>query len=256
MSGRPKICQMVPTTFHGISSGSARITRQTATRPALARHRQRHHDAERHLDRQDDGGEQQVAAERGQEAPAEIGRGIEQFLEPADAVPEELVVAERVLHRIVHDRHQRQDRGERDHQEHRQHQEPGLLVDRSCPSGSPLDQTAVGIDVDMRGIEHAARPSRPATENPGGTRAANLASPMRTRAKRTRPRSSMRSIVADSRPDAGAATCDEFRAHADLDVRAGRQHAVVAVQADDVAVDAAPRVRSPRPARCSCRASR
>ena len=32
MSGRPKICQMVPTTFHGISSGSARITRQAATR--------------------------------------------------------------------------------------------------------------------------------------------------------------------------------------------------------------------------------
>ena len=31
MSGRPKICQIVPTTFHGISSGSARITRQAAT---------------------------------------------------------------------------------------------------------------------------------------------------------------------------------------------------------------------------------
>ncbi len=31
MSGRPKICQMVPTTLNGISSGSARITRQTAT---------------------------------------------------------------------------------------------------------------------------------------------------------------------------------------------------------------------------------
>jgi hypothetical protein len=32
MSGRPKICQMVPTTFHGISSGSAMMTRQAATR--------------------------------------------------------------------------------------------------------------------------------------------------------------------------------------------------------------------------------
>ena len=32
MSGRPKICQMVPTTFHGINSGNARITRQAATR--------------------------------------------------------------------------------------------------------------------------------------------------------------------------------------------------------------------------------
>ena len=31
MSGRPKICQMVPTTFHGINSGSAMITRQAAT---------------------------------------------------------------------------------------------------------------------------------------------------------------------------------------------------------------------------------
>ena len=31
MSGRPKICQMVPTTFHGINSGSARITRHAAT---------------------------------------------------------------------------------------------------------------------------------------------------------------------------------------------------------------------------------
>ena len=98
-------------------------------RPTMAWHRQRHHDAERHLDRENDGREQQIAAERGQEASAEIGRGIEQFLEPADAVPEELVVAEGVLHRIVHDRHQRQDRGERDHQKHRQHQEPGFLVD-------------------------------------------------------------------------------------------------------------------------------
>ena len=32
MSERPKICQMVPTTFHGISSGSARMIRQAATR--------------------------------------------------------------------------------------------------------------------------------------------------------------------------------------------------------------------------------
>ena len=205
MSGRPKICQMVPTTFHGISSGSARITRQAATGPALARHRQRHHDAERHLDREDDGGEQQVAPERGQEAFAEIGRGIEQFLEPADAVPEELVVAEGVLHRIVHDRHQRQDRGERHHQKHRQHQEPGFLVDRLVHQAAPRP------DGCRHRREHAtdrtpARPRCRESENPGGTRAANLASPMRTRAKRTRPRSSMRSIVADSSPDAGAAT--------------------------------------------------
>ncbi len=28
---RPKICQIVPTTFHGMSSGSAISTRQTGT---------------------------------------------------------------------------------------------------------------------------------------------------------------------------------------------------------------------------------
>ena len=37
-------------------------------RPALARHRQRHHDAERHLDREDHGGEEQIAPQRGEEA--------------------------------------------------------------------------------------------------------------------------------------------------------------------------------------------
>src|ERR1043165_378569 len=31
MSGRPKICQIVPTTFHGIRGGNARVTRQAAT---------------------------------------------------------------------------------------------------------------------------------------------------------------------------------------------------------------------------------
>ena len=230
MSGRPKICQMVPTTFHGISSGSARITRQTATRPALARHRQRHHDAERHLDRQDDGGEQQVAAERGQEAPAEIGRGIEQFLEPADAVPEELVVAEGVLHRIVHDRHQRQDRGERDHQEHRQHQEPGFLVDRSCPSGNPLDQTAVGIDVNMRRDRTPARPRCPGRKIPAARgRRIWRRRCERGRSGRGRDRRCARSWPTAG-PDAGARDIDEFRPHADLDLRAGRQHAVIAVQ--------------------------
>ncbi len=49
---RPKICQMVPTTFHGISSGSASMTRQGGDAPAFARRRQRHEDAERDLDRE------------------------------------------------------------------------------------------------------------------------------------------------------------------------------------------------------------
>ena len=35
MSGRPKICQMVPTTFHGISSGSASSTRVADARRPL-----------------------------------------------------------------------------------------------------------------------------------------------------------------------------------------------------------------------------
>ena len=77
----------------------------------------------------------------------------------------------------------------------------------------------------------------PGTENPGGTRAANLASPTRTRAKRTRPRSSIRSILADSRPGAGRGDIDEFRPHADLDFGARRQAVVAAVQRDGVAVD-------------------
>ncbi|MEY9447441.1 putative membrane protein YccC [Bradyrhizobium diazoefficiens] len=105
--------------------------------PAVARHRQRNDDAERHLDGEDHQREEQIAAERREEAAAEIGRGIEQLLEPADAVPEELVVAERVLHRIVHHRHQRQHRREGDDQEHRQHQEPGFLVDGLVHQAAP-----------------------------------------------------------------------------------------------------------------------
>ena len=52
---RPKICQIVPTTFHGMSSGRAIRTRQTEHPGALLRHGQRDDDAERDLDRQDDG---------------------------------------------------------------------------------------------------------------------------------------------------------------------------------------------------------
>ena len=45
------------------------------------------------------------------------------------AGPEELVVAESLLHRIVHHRHQRDDGIERDQHHHRQDEEPGFLVD-------------------------------------------------------------------------------------------------------------------------------
>ena len=46
-----------PTTFHGISSGSAIRTRQTETQGPLRRHAQRDGEAERHLDQQHDAGE-------------------------------------------------------------------------------------------------------------------------------------------------------------------------------------------------------
>ncbi len=48
----------------------------------------------------------------------------------------------------------------------------------------------------------------------------------------------MRSIIGRQQAGRGSRDIDEFRPHADLDVRARRQHAVIAVQADDVAVDA------------------
>ena len=91
--------------------------------PALARHVERDEDAERDLDREDDGGEDQIAAQRVPEAV-----GMQDLVEPVGARPEELVVAERVLHRIVDHRHQRDDRRERHQQQHRQHHEPGLVV--------------------------------------------------------------------------------------------------------------------------------
>ena len=98
-------------------------------RPRL-RHAERNQNAERHLDREDDQREDDVAAERSEEAAAEVGRGVEQLLVPADAVPEELVVAERVLHRIVHDRHQWHDGVEGHDRDDRQNEEPGAIVDR------------------------------------------------------------------------------------------------------------------------------
>jgi hypothetical protein len=59
---------------------------------------------------EDDEGEEQVAPER---APETVR--CQHFLEPVGAGPEELVVAEGVLHRIVDDRHQRDD-GREGHQ--------------------------------------------------------------------------------------------------------------------------------------------
>jgi hypothetical protein len=91
----------------------------------------------RNFDQQDDEGEQQRAQARGQELLAELARRIEQFLEPADAVPEELVVAERVLNRIIHDGHQRQDGRERHDGKDGQDEEPGPVVDDLRHAGRP-----------------------------------------------------------------------------------------------------------------------
>ena len=74
--------------------------------PAASRHVQGDGDAERHLDRENDAGKRSVAAaaQRGS-APSAGSRS-----NHSDAVPEELVVAERVLDRVVDHRHQRDDR--------------------------------------------------------------------------------------------------------------------------------------------------
>ena len=170
MSLRPKTCQMVPTTFHGMSSGSAIRTRQTATLQPLRGMRQRDDDAERHLDREDD------ARRRGGCAARSRGSGCRDrwcrraLLEPADAVPEELVVPEGVLDRIVDHRHQRDDRREGDDGEHRQDEEPGAVVERLVHQrASPGDEGAVGIDVDLARVEdHAA--SSPARRASSGAR--------------------------------------------------------------------------------------
>src|SRR5690606_24822991 len=77
--------------------------------------------AKRDLDRQDDEGEDQVADERIPEAV-----GMEEIGEPVGAGPEERVVSERILNRIIHHRHQRYDRREGDQQQDRQDEEPGL----------------------------------------------------------------------------------------------------------------------------------
>ena len=99
-----------------------------ADRPAALRNAERHRDAERDLDREDQEGEHQVAHQRALEARAGLGRGIEQVLEPAGAVPEEIVLPHRVLNRIVHDRHHRQQRREQDEAQDRHEEEPGPIV--------------------------------------------------------------------------------------------------------------------------------
>ena len=90
---------------------------------ALARHGQRDQHAERDFDGEDGGGEGELTAERGVETI-----GMQDVLEPSDAVEEEDVVAKGLLHGVVDDRHQRDDRVERHQEQHRQHHEPGFVV--------------------------------------------------------------------------------------------------------------------------------
>jgi hypothetical protein len=129
-----------------MSSGSAISTRQTKRR-AFLRHVQRDEDAERDLYGQDDGGEDQVA----RQGLVEAG-GTQHLLEPGRARPEELVVSERVLHRIVDDGHQRDDGREGDQHQYRQHQEPGFVVPGLVHDHASLADAPgmTGIDVDGR----------------------------------------------------------------------------------------------------------
>jgi hypothetical protein len=81
--------------------------------------------------------------------------------EPVGAGPEELVVPERVLHRVVDHRHQRDDRREGDEQQHRQHQKPGFVVPGLVHGSASLPtRQEFGVDVDGCGIEGDARLGR------------------------------------------------------------------------------------------------
>ena len=91
--------------------------------PAFARHIERNDDAQRNLDRKDDEGEDEIAPERGMKA-----FGVEDFVKPFGSGPEELVVAECILHRIIDHGHQRDDGRKSHEQQHRQDHEPGFVV--------------------------------------------------------------------------------------------------------------------------------
>ena len=124
MSVRPNTCQMVPTTFQGISSDSA-MTTSTA-------------DA-----RQPEAGMDSASrmpsgismASTASEKPISQQRAM-QFLvlqhggEPFGAHEHAALRRDDVLHRIVDDGHQRQDGRERHAQHHGQDQEPGPVIDR------------------------------------------------------------------------------------------------------------------------------
>ena len=97
--------------------------------PTLLRHSKSHKYAERHLNGEDNAREHEIPAERVKEAAAKISGRVKQFREPADAVPEELVIAECVLNRVVHHRHQRQNGVKGHDDENGKDQEPGAIID-------------------------------------------------------------------------------------------------------------------------------
>mmetsp|Transcript_22313 Transcript_22313/g.35563 ORF Transcript_22313/g.35563 Transcript_22313/m.35563 type:complete len:341 (-) Transcript_22313:331-1353(-) len=97
---------------------------QTHRHPdAFARHRQGDDNAQRHLDDQDQKGEQELPPQRIVKAI-----GTQDLLEPAQPFPEKQVVPKGFLHRVIDHRHDRDQRVEGHQQQHRQDKEPRLLV--------------------------------------------------------------------------------------------------------------------------------
>ena len=137
MSPRAKICQIVPTTFHGISSGRAMITSVADAAAPLRRHRQGQGDPERDLDREDGQAEDQLADHRVVEIAV-----AQDLREPVGADPDPVGRAEDVLERVVDHGHQRDDRAERHQQEDREDQQPGAVVVRlvHVPPRQPISR--------------------------------------------------------------------------------------------------------------------
>ncbi len=109
----------IPWDQHGQGHGD-----QTDRHPhPLTGHRQGDDDAQRDFDDQDQEGEQELAAKGG----VEPFRAQDLF-EPVKALPEEHVVAEGFLYRVIDDGHDRDQRVKGHKRQHRQHEEPCALV--------------------------------------------------------------------------------------------------------------------------------
>ena len=93
MSGSAMMFHMAPTTFHGMSSGSAISTRQTETHGPLRGMASAMARPSGTSISENDAGEEQLAQQRGVEAVGVAST----LLEPAHAGPEEDVVAEGLL---------------------------------------------------------------------------------------------------------------------------------------------------------------